>query len=150
MYTKQTSPDAPARLNFTPMTLAESNALSAQIEYLAEQIDGEVVENPDSQHGWLVRVIIGDSHLEFIFDHSAGSETDVRGRKPDAPLVISALWGRAAIVRRGETAFYKSFAGKTESGETKKPSKSVKEQWAEWSRCAQWCWQVWGQEFGLS
>jgi len=120
------------------MTQAESDTLAARIEFLARQIDGEVRENPDGEHGWLVRVEFRNQSLEFVFDHSAGSETDLRGRKPDASLVVSALWARATKVRGGEVAFYATF----------KRSKEARAMWAEWKRCADWCAQVFGQEFG--
>lgn len=137
MYARKSSAPQQAS-SLTPMTQAESDTLAARIEFLARQIDGEVRENPGGEHGWLVRVEFRDAWLEFVFDHSAGSETDLRGRKPDASLVVSALWARTTKARGGEAAFYETF----------KRSKESKAMWAEWKRCADWCLMAFGDGFG--
>jgi hypothetical protein len=120
------------------MTAKESETLAARIEFLSHQIAGDVRENPDGEHGWLVRVEFRDAWLEFVFDHSAGSATDLRGRKPDESLVVSALWARTTKVRGGESAFYETF----------KRSKESRALWTEWKRCADWCTMVFGEGFG--
>ena len=138
MYARKPQSEQPPKASLTPMTQVESDTLAARIEFLARQIDGEVRENPSSEHGWLVRVEFRGATLEFVFDHSAGSETDLRGRKPDASLVVSALWARTTKVHGGEVAFFATF----------KRSKEARAMWTEWKRCADWCAQVFGQESG--